>query len=122
VTIGIEPIVTKELHIPSGNFAAGSLPDGFSVSLREVEDEESYTIRISGTQEAVDRVTPEDIIGVVDMDMILDKLEMEEWSEGVYQGDITFNLPSDVTTEKTYTMTVEVTKEKDENESDTNSN
>jgi len=106
VTIGIEPLVTKELKVPSRNFAAGNTPENLNVTLNEAKEQETYTIRISGTSAAVEAVQEESVIGVVDMDSLLQKLELTEWSAGVYQGDLTFNLPDTVTLEKPYQMTV----------------
>ncbi len=106
VTIGIEPLVTKELKVPSRNFAAGNTPENLNVTLKEAKEQETYTIRISGTSAAVEAVQEESVIGVVDMDSLLQKLELTEWSAGVYQGDLTFNLPDTVTLEKPSQMTV----------------
>ncbi len=106
VTIGIEPLVTKELKVPSRNFAAGNTPENLNVTLKEAKEQETYTIRISGTSAAVEALQEESVIGVVDMDSLLQKLELTEWSAGVYQGDLTFNLPDTVTLEKPYQMTV----------------
>ena len=106
VTIGIEPLVTKELKVPSRNFAAGNTPENLNVTLKEAKEQETYTIRISGTSAAVEAMQEESVIGVVDMDSLLQKLELTEWSAGVYQGDLTFNLPDTVTLEKPYQMTV----------------
>lgn len=106
VTIGIEPLVTKELKVPSRNFAAGNTPENLNVTLKEAKEQETYTIRISGTSAVVEAVQEESVIGVVDMDSLLQKLELTEWSAGVYQGDLTFNLPDTVTLEKPYQMTV----------------
>ena len=106
VTIGIKPLVTKELKVPSRNFAAGNTPENLNVTLKEAKEQETYTIRISGTSAAVEAVQEESVIGVVDMDSLLQKLELTEWSAGVYQGDLTFNLPDTVTLEKPYQMTV----------------
>ncbi len=106
VTIGIEPLVTKELKVPSRNFAAGNTPENLNVTLKEAKEQETYTIRISGTSAAVEAVQEESVIGVVDMDSLLQKLELTEWSAGVYQGELTFNLPDTVMLEKPYQMTV----------------
>ena len=106
VTIGIEKLVTKDLEIPTRNFAAGYKPDGFNLTLKEVADKESYTITISGTKAAVDVVNAEEVIGVVDMDVLRSNLGLQEWVAGSYQGDINFNLPDSVTLLDDYKMTV----------------
>lgn len=106
VTIGIEKLVTKDLEIPARNFAAAYKPDGFNLTLKELEEKDSYTVRISGTQAAVDAVDAIAVIGVVDMDKILKNLGLQEWIVGSYQGEITFNLPDNVTLAENYKMTV----------------
>jgi YbbR domain-containing protein len=118
VTIGIEPIVTKELKIPSKNFAAGNKPEGFNVTLIDVDEEDYYTIKISGTQEAVDSITANDVIGVVDMDRMAKDLGIDEWTEGSYHGKLTFNLPDSVTLGEDYSMTVVL----EDNTSDSDNN
>ena len=133
VTVGIEQLVTKELKVPSRNFAAGfaagNKPENLNVTLKEAKEQENYTIRISGTRAAVDAVMEESVIGVVDMDSLLQKLELPEWSAGVYQGELTFNLPDTVTLEKPYQMTVvleeieqEPSEEMNNNDISTNNN
>ena len=106
VTVGVEPLVKKELEIPSKNFAAGNKPNGYQLTLKEVDQEDSYRITISGTREAVNAVNAEDVIGVIDMNLLLDTLELAEWKEGTYSGEITFNLPDNVTLADQYNMPV----------------
>jgi hypothetical protein len=104
--VGIEQIVDKELKIPASNFAAGNKPEGFDVTLKELENEDYYTVKISGTQSAVNAVNVDDVIGVVDMNILMGELDIEEWSEGDYKGTIIFNLPDNVTLGEDYKMTL----------------
>lgn len=108
VTVGIEPIVTRELTIPAKNFAAGNKPENLKLTISEFDSEEPqpYKIRISGTQAAVNAVNAESVIGVVDMNALLESLRLDEWTAGTYSGEITFNLPDDVTLENTYKLTI----------------
>ena len=106
VTVGVEPLVKKELEIPAKNFAEGNKPNGYHLTLKEVDQEDSYKITISGTREAVNAVNAEDVIGVIDMNLLLDTLELAEWKEGTYSGEITFNLPDNVKLSDEYKMTV----------------
>jgi YbbR domain-containing protein len=122
VTIGIEPIVIKELRIPARNFAAGYPPEGFDVTLREVSDGEPYVIKISGTQEAVNSVTANDVIGVVDMNRVSEELEITDWVSGGYVGKITFNLPDNVTLDHDYTMTLILESNTDDEENENKNN
>ena len=117
VTVGIEPLVTRDLEIPSRNFAAGNAPENFDVTLHEFEADEPrpFKIRISGTKAAVDAVNPDTVIGVVDMNAMLKELNLEEWAVGGYSGTITFNLPDNVELAEEYKLTV-VVQEKEENQ------
>jgi YbbR domain-containing protein len=122
VTIGIEPIVTKEIKIPIKNFAVGNKPEGFEVTLKETEEEEYYTIKISGTQAAVNSITATEVIGVVDMDKLADDLEIDEWTDGSYIGKLTFNLPEDITLGDDYSMTVLLKDNTNDDNNNKNSN
>lgn len=106
VTVGIEQLVTKELRIPAKNFAAGSKPEQFNLTLQEVEYQQYYSINILGTRAAVDAVNAENTIGVIDMNALLENLGISEWSAGVYQGEIVFSLPDNVTLQQPYQMTI----------------
>lgn len=106
VTMAIEKLAAKTLDIPAKNFAAGNKPEGFAVTLKEVENNAAYRIGVSGTKAAVDVVHAESVIGVVDMNQIKEKLGLDEWVAGVYTGDITFNLPENVKPAQNYKMTV----------------
>lgn len=126
VTIGVEPIVSRELTIPAKNFAAGftshEKPEQFDVVISEFEnrDNAQFKVRISGTEEAVDEVDEEQVIGVIDMDKVFDGLGMEEWLAGSYTGEIVFDfkLPEglEVKPDNTYALTV-VLRENAEDES-----
>ncbi|MCD8038329.1 MAG: hypothetical protein LUE96_04515 [Lachnospiraceae bacterium] len=124
VTVGIEPLVTRELSIPAKNFAAGfnsnGLPENLEAALSAFEDDEDavLTVTISGTEAAVEAVDEDSVIGVIDMDKVFESLELDEWSEGSYTGEVVFNfkLPEDVTveTDTAYTLTVELREIQDD--------
>lgn len=126
VTIGVEPVVTRELTIPAGNFAAGFVnhakPDRFDAIISEFEnrDNAQLKVQISGTKAAVDEVDEERVIGVIDMDKVFEGLGMEEWQAGSYTGEIVFDfkLPEglEVTPNNSYALTVEL-RENTEDES-----
>jgi YbbR domain-containing protein len=116
VTISIEPIVSRDIKVPTKNFAVGNKPDGFDATLIEVDEADTFDIRISGTHEAVYAISANDVIGVIDMNMLAEELEIDEWEKGSYYGKITFNLPDNVTLDHEYSMTV-VLEENNNNES-----
>ncbi len=115
VSVGIEPLVTRELEIPAKNFAAGNKPQMFDLSIGEFagNDPEPYKIKISGTEQAVNSIKAEDVIGVVDMNQLLEKLEIQEWIEGTYVGQITFSLPDNIKLNDSYSLTI-ILKEKEQ--------
>lgn len=124
VTVGVEPLVTKELLIPAKNFAAGfgsnEKPEELDVVLGEFagRDDAQLKVKISGTKTAVEAVDEKNVIGVVDMDKVFEGLNMEEWLAGSYVGEIIFdfNLPEglEVKTDTTYTLTVVLEEKEDE--------
>jgi hypothetical protein len=116
VTVGIEPLVTKEIKIPVENFGIGNKPEGFDVTLIETDEDDTYSIKISGTQAAVNSISVNDVIGVIDMDMLAEELEIDEWTKGSYTGKITFNLPDNVKLDQDYTMTLVLEENGDNND------
>lgn len=131
VKIEIEPIETKELSIPSRNFAIGfgshEKPENLNAAISEFEDKDNarFRVRISGTKAAVGAVDEESVIGVVDMDKVFDSLGMEAWEAGSYTGEIVFDfrLPEhlDVETDNTYALTVILRENEAENEEESSS-
>lgn len=116
VTVGVEPEASKELEIPVKNFAIGNAPDGFDVTIQEFEDDsvKTYPVAVTGIADDVNSLNARDIIGVVDMNLMLEKLGMDSWEAGTYSGEITFNFPDDVKTQQTYNLTLVVTQQKEE--------
>lgn len=131
VKIEVEPIETKELSIPSRNFAVGfgshEKPENLNAAISEFEDKDNarFRVRISGTKEAVDAVDEESVIGVVDMDKVFDSLGIEAWEAGSYTGEIVFDfkLPEhlEVETDNTYALTVILRENEAENEEESSS-
>lgn len=116
ISVGIEPLVEREIEIPAKNFAAGNKPQGFELSISEFESEnpKPYKIKISGTKDAVNAIKPEDVIGVADMNQMLEKLEISEWVPGIYVGQITFSLPNNIKIEEDYSLTIVLNEKEDE--------
>ena len=116
VTVGVEPEASKELEVPVKNFAIGNAPEGFDVEIKEFQDEsvKAYTVAVTGIADDVNSLNAKDVIGVVDMNQMLDKLAMTEWQEGSYTGEITFNFPDDVKTQQSYSLTLTVTQKSEE--------
>ncbi len=108
VTVGIEPLVTKELEVPVKNFAVGNVPEGFDITIKEFENEniKNYMISISGVEKDLRKIDAEDIIGVVDMNLLAEKQGITEWTAGSYVSEITFNLSDDIIVKEPYSLTI----------------
>ena len=119
VTVGIEPLVTKELEVPIKNFAVGNVPEGFDITIQEFENEniKNYMISISGVEKDLRKINAEDIIGVVDMNLLAEKQGITEWTAGTYVSEITFNLPNDIIVKEPYSLTI-ILEEQNKEESE----
>lgn len=108
VTVGIQPLVTKELEVPVKNFAVGNVPEGFDVTIKEFENEnvKHYKISLSGVEKDLRRIQAEDIIGVIDMNLLAENQGITEWAAGNYVSEITFNLSDDVILKEPYSLTI----------------
>ncbi|MDE7268219.1 MAG: hypothetical protein K2N89_12205 [Lachnospiraceae bacterium] len=123
VEVGVEPLATRELAIPARNFAAGfgghAKPDALDAVISEFDNRENaqLRVRVSGTQEAVDAIDEERVIGVVDMDRIYESLALEEWQAGHYEGEVLFDFKlaedAKIQTDRTYTLTVVLKEHED---------
>lgn len=130
VLVGIERLATRDLSIPASNFAAGfgshAKPDTLDAVINEFEGRENaqLRVRVSGTQEAVDAVDEDHVIGVIDMDKIYERLALEKWTVGRYEGEIIFDFKltegAKIEPDTTYTLTVEL-KEHEDTEGENNS-
>ena len=119
VTVGIEPLATKELEVPIKNFAVGNIPEGFDVTIQEFENEnvKNYLVSISGVERDLRKIDAEDIIGVVDMKLLAEEQGITEWTAGSYVSEITFNLSDDIIVKEPYSLTI-ILKEQNKEESE----
>ncbi len=110
VTVGIEPLITREFHIPVKNFAVGNVPEGYEAVIREFENEaiEKYTISLSGVEADMKRIRADAVVGVVDMQILAEQQGITEWAEGSYVSEITFNLTDDIIINQPYSLTIEL--------------
>ena len=115
VTVNIEKIIEKTFNIPAAKIAVSNAPTGFKLIKQDVPDgsHATYNIRVSGIESAVNSIDEDSIIGVVDMDTVLNKYGLTEWAAGGYQGDLTFNLPENVTLSQTYVLNIILEQETD---------
>lgn len=123
VTVGIEPLITREFDIPVRNFAVGNAPEGYDVTIQEFENEEieNYKISVSGVEADIKKIRANDVIGVVDMQLIAETQGITEWTEGSYVGEITFNLSDDVILKAPYSLTIILKDQNKETEESTES-
>ena len=110
VTIGIEPELTRNFNVPVKNFAIDNVPDGFKASIMEFSDKDvsTYSITATGAEDDIKGISEKSIVGVLDMDIIKNKLNIAEWSPGTYTAEVIFNLPEDIVLQQTYSLTLVV--------------
>lgn len=115
VTVDIEPQEIKEFDVPEKNFAIANAPESLECHIDNFTDKDTDTYHISVVGIATDlrSLRASDIIGVVDMDLLAEQLEITEWQSGAYTADIIFNLPEGVETTEAYKLTI-VLKDKEE--------
>lgn len=123
VTVGIEPLITKEYDIPVKNFAVGNKPEGYKATIKEFENEEveNYRITVSGVEDDIRNIRANDVIGVVDMKLLAEAQGITEWAEGSYVGEITFNLSKDIILKAPYSLTIVLEDQNRETEEKTES-
>lgn len=63
VVVKVEPIVTKNYAIPSGNIAIENLQDGYTARI----DTDAVTIAVSGAKSEVDAVDANSLVGSIDV-------------------------------------------------------
>lgn len=121
VTVGIEPLITREYDIPVKNFAVGNEPEGYKAVIKEFENEEveNYRITVSGVEEDIRKIRANDVIGVVDMKLLAETQGITEWAEGSYVGEITFNLSKDIILKAPYSLTIVLEDQNKETEEET---
>ncbi len=108
VTVNIEGVVKRTLRIPASNIVVDKVPAGYKAVTPELPEgaHATYSIEVSGIESVISAIDANTIVGVVDMDLLLGRLGLNEWTEGAYQGDIIFNLPEDVKLARTYSLAV----------------
>lgn len=117
VTVKIVPQLTKEFAVPAKNIAVANPPGNLELTIKELGgDVKTYPVVVTGIADTVEGMKAEDIIGVVDMDTLLQELDMDAWKAGEYKGDIIFNLPEEVSLKETYQLTLVLEEETQEEE------
>lgn len=111
VTVGIEASETRDFDVPLKNIALMNRPADLKVSIEDSEDEEAViTITLTGMASKIIELRDEEIHGQVDMKQILDDKGLEEWTEGVYNVPVKFNLSDDIIANNIYSVRLHVDK------------
>jgi len=95
VTVGIEKAVTRSLSIAKNTLVAVNVPEGFTASVSVGNDEEErYTVQITGLSEDVEAVEEADVIGYVDINEFMADQGLSgagELQPGVYNVSLLVN-------------------------------
>lgn len=91
VSIGIEPIATRTFMVPSSNIAVTELPEGMTAEFPNLEG--PVEVEISGLPDVISALSANTILGVVSVTELKEELGVEELPEGIYNRQVTFQLP-----------------------------
>ncbi len=96
VVVHIEKIEEKEISISAADIRFANVPEGYEVVAED--EEETWTVSVSGLQEDLNAVNAEGTTGYIDVAKILEQQDQEEAPAGKYREEISLELPAGVDT------------------------
>lgn len=108
VTVYIDKAIEKTFDVPRQNFTVGNLPLHDKGKIEGVED--TVSIRVMGLKNVMDSMRADDIKGVADMALYMEKEGLEKLSEGFYVVNATFVLPQGAEVMEPLPLTVLIEK------------
>ena len=94
-TVYIEPIVTKDITIPSDNISVTGVPDGMEAEITSTAEE--YDITVSGLSRDISTLRDGNVTGILDLNQWMEDNGVEELTPGNYTIPVTFNLSEEIT-------------------------
>ena len=123
-TIEIEKTVTRVLNIPMSNISLTNVPAGVNAKIyvdstglgEEDVDLSNVMVRVTtvGVSDAFENVSGSSVTGNVDYQAFLSSVDQTALNPGLYQMEITLNLPEGIHTEENYYATVQVMEQEQE--------
>ncbi len=94
VHIGVTPLESKYVEVPTSNITAVNIPEGMSATVGGLG--EIVAVQVKGLGAAYDNVDPATIIGTVDLSVIEPDPESEEITPDVYEIPVAFEFPDGI--------------------------
>ena len=110
VVVHIEPIETAKIQVPVSQITPENVPDGYSVSVRDLSGDAGGTVsvEIQGLAAEIAKVSAADITGSIDMNDVISGMDNQKIKEGTYQADATLVLPDQVKADNKVKVQLEV--------------
>ena len=110
VVLHVEPVTLRTMDVDVNNVTVDGSAEGFVV---EVDDSEYKTVSVTiqGLKNAVDGVDPDDLVGTVNLQDVIDRSGSDSLTVGNYSADVTWDLPDGVKTKGTVSIYIKVEKE-----------
>lgn len=94
VTVEIEPEVSKRLELREDSIRVTNLPEGFTASISGVD--ETFIVEVIGLSEELSHVQAATLEGIVDINDLMEKFDLEELQEDFYTMQVDFGLSDGV--------------------------
>ena len=108
VTVHIEEEYEKTLNISASHIQITGVPEGYTAKLNG--ETIVYTLRVKGLQADVNAIDTGTLYGTID---VADLVKAKGWNEpvpGIYETEVEFILPADITIEGTLEAYIEITE------------
>lgn len=108
VTVHIEEEYEKTLNISASHIQITGVPEGYTAKLSG--ETIVYTLRVKGLQADVNAIDTGTLYGTID---VADFVKAKGWNEpvpGIYETEVEFILPADITIEGTLEAYIEITE------------
>ncbi len=95
VTVLIEPVQTVTVNVPNSNISLTNIPSGMTAVLAEPQGTTQLTV--TGLAASLAAVDPSSVSGAADFALLKQSEGLDRLSQGVYDVNVAFILPSGVT-------------------------
>lgn len=106
VVVYVEPEAVRNIVIAEEDITILNMPEGFTGEVGAFEEE--FTIQIRGLAADVNAISEQQVLGVVDINTLLESGVLEEVAEGDYDVPLSFNLPENVDLRENITVRLNI--------------
>lgn len=108
VTVNIEKAFSRTVRVKEEQIKLINPPEGYDFKLQDLDRE--FELTLIGLEDQLNALREEEILGYVDLDMLLADQEFEEWKDGVYRTDVKFDFAENIRMEEPVSVSVKVQK------------